>query len=142
MDISQSEHEDLDFLNKDKKFDLFAENVVLEDFIEFNDCLDCRYFNESTFATKYANTNDLLFLNSNVQSLAAKFTNICSFFDHMNNSNCLPDIFSLQEIWKIQPDFSHLFFGDYQPFFSTGVVSKMIGSREESKVAAVFVFSR
>ncbi len=92
MAVSQNEHEDLDCFNNDRKFDLFAENVVLK---------DCKYFNESTFATKYANTYDLLFLNSNVQSLAAKLTNICSFFDCMNRTNCLPNFFSLQEIWKV-----------------------------------------
>ena len=105
MVINQNELGALDFLNNDRKLDLFTNNVVLEDFTEFNDCMDCKYFNETTFAVKYANTNDLLFLNSNIQSLAAKFTNLCSFFDHMSNANCLPDIFSLQEIWKIQPDF-------------------------------------
>ena len=94
MDTTQNEHEDLDFFNNDRKFDLFAENIVLEDFKEFNDCLDCKYFNETTFATKYSKTKDLLFFNSNVQSLAGKFTNICSYFDHMNKENCLP-IFSL-----------------------------------------------
>ena len=61
MVINQNELGALDFLNNDRKLDLFKNNVVLEDFKEFNDCMDCKYFNETTFSIKYANTNDLLF---------------------------------------------------------------------------------
>ena len=107
MDTTQNEHVDLDFLNNDRKFDLFAENIVLEDFREFNDCLDCKYFNETTFATKYSNNKDLLFLNSNVQSLAAKFTNICSYFDHMNNENCSPDVVFYKKFRKYNQHLSN-----------------------------------
>ena len=94
--------------NNDKKLDLFAENINLEDFTDFNECLECKYHNEDTFVNKYANSNDILFLNANVQSLASKFTHLCSFMDVLKSKHALPDVFAIQEVFKIQKDFYNI----------------------------------
>ena len=47
--------------------------------MKFNEILDCKYFTEESFAEKYSKTNNLLFMNANIQSLASKFTSLLSF---------------------------------------------------------------
>ena len=57
-------------MNRDETKDLYKSNLNLADFNEFNEILDCKYFTEESFVEKYSKTNDLLFMNANIQSLA------------------------------------------------------------------------
>ena len=105
MDNNVGNDRVLETMNNDISLDLYRLNAHLEDFRDLNDCLDCKYFTEDSFSKKYAQSNDLIFLNVNVQSLASKFISLISFLDNLNRSEIKPDIFSVQEIWKLQKEF-------------------------------------
>ena len=95
----------LETMNNNINLDLYRSNVNLDDFRDLNDCLDCNFFSEDQFSKKYEKTNDIIFLNVNVQSLASKFTSLTLFLDNLNKSEIKPDIFTIQELWKIQKEF-------------------------------------
>ena len=104
VDVTRND-EVLASMNSESKFDLYHNNLNLDEFIDFNEILDCKFFTEDTFALKYSETNDLLFFNANVQSLASKFSSLLSFLDFLKIKKCMPDIFALEEVWKVQKEF-------------------------------------
>ena len=70
---------------------------------EFN--INCTYFDEQEFVSKYENNKNFSFLSWNIQSLPSKFNEFKDSLDFYRSSGFLFDVIALQEIWNIQdPD--------------------------------------
>ena len=102
----------LDF-DTNENYDLFNKNPYC---LNFKDLLDnrgnvCNFYDEKSFLDKFRNqqgplssigaNKNFVCINSNIQSIASKFTSLCNFFDALNSANIFPDIFSLQETWTV-----------------------------------------
>jgi hypothetical protein len=103
----------------DKKFD-FINNINLQNkddnydnhlsFLD-SDSLDSPY-NSNTFVCNYVDTdvlceqilssNDLNIMSLNIQSLPAKYTELCDLLNVWEEKKSLPDIILLQEIWTVR----------------------------------------
>ena len=66
--------------------------------------ISCNYMCENEFISTFANNTKPSVLSINVQSLPAKFNDLCEFINSLKVSNCAPDIICLQEIWKLPND--------------------------------------
>ena len=64
----------------------------------------CNIFEEDSLIDNFSNSNSFLALGMNVQSLNSKFTHLTNFIDNLSLQNTKVSFFSLQEIWKIDPD--------------------------------------
>ena len=100
----------LDNLANCNKFDFLhvLENKASDEF-EFNDSpysninLNCTYVDETTFNSKFSNTNHPSLMSINIQSLTAKFSELSQMIYVMSQSNTHPDIICLRELWQF-PD--------------------------------------
>ena len=63
--------------------------------------ISCVYMCENEFINKYRNCQKPSVLSINIQSLPAKFNDLCIVINSLLVDNCAPDIICLQEIWKI-----------------------------------------
>ena len=76
--------------------------------------ISCSYMCESDIICKYRNSIKPSILSINIQSISAKFADLCSFISSLAANNCSPDIICLQEIWRI-PGNEHLIIDGYHP---------------------------
>lgn len=105
---TNEENDILEFMNNNLDYDLYNNNTFLEDFQDLNNCLDCKYQSENSFINLYTNKHELLFLSINAQSLASKFSSLHSFLDNLSCKNIFPNIFAIQEVWKIEKEFYNI----------------------------------
>ena len=106
-----------DFVKQLHKTNLDDENEC--NFISANSPYDssvisCSYMCESDIIRKYRNSFKPSILSINIQSISAKFADLCSFISSLAANNCSPDIICLQEIWRI-PGNEHLIIDGYHP---------------------------
>lgn len=105
---TNDENDILEIMNNNIDYDLYGNNCFLEDFQDLNNCLDCKYHSENSFINLYKNKNELLFLSINAKSLASKFLSLLSFLDNLSYKNIFPNIFAIQEVWRIEKDFYNI----------------------------------
>ena len=74
----------------------------------------CSYLDETSFCTKFRNTNNFFIMCLNIQSLSAKFNDLHQLISNMLYSNCAPDVICLQETWQI-PNSNLLSLPNYFP---------------------------
>ena len=89
------------FLNSNEKLDFLSitkNSELRETFLERN--IDCKFYNEFSLCQKLKKTSNFLCLSSNVQSLASKFNELCSFLDVLSSNSISPDVFAVQEVWN------------------------------------------
>jgi hypothetical protein len=110
------------FLNNIKSLN---EDNIYDNHLSFldTDNLDSPY-NLNTFSCNYVdndnlfdhlNPNDnLIIMSVNIQSLSAKFAELCEFINMCNRKNTMPDIILLQETWAIY-DSDAFNINGYQP---------------------------
>ncbi len=89
----------------------------------FNNHNNFSPYNEATFDSRYIdihqlpdviNKNNLLICTINIQSLPAKFNELCEWLVTLATYHTTPDIICLQEIWQI-PDPSLFSLPNYHP---------------------------
>ena len=81
----------------------------------YNDSnFSCYYLDETSFCTKFRNTNNFFVMCLNIQSLSAKFNDLHQLISNMLYSNCAPDVICLQETWQI-PNSNLLSLPNYFP---------------------------
>jgi hypothetical protein len=55
-----------------------------------------------TFCDKFSNSKQPIILSLNIQSLNAKYNNLCDLINHLSVKNVTVDIIALQETWQIK----------------------------------------
>lgn len=144
---NNSDHECNHFnLNNNLDFFKFAKNTGdIRDIVTEKN-IRCEYYNESSFSNSFINCNNLICISANVQSLASKFTSICDFFDSLQSKDVVPDLFAIQEVWKVNissfniPNFS--LFSKIRKKGQGGGVGLYINNKFSSKIlesSSVFV---
>jgi len=75
--------------------------------------INCTYINENEIKKLKLNS-DFTLCSINIQSLPAKFSELCQFINILNHSNASPDILCLQELWQF-PDSVSFVLPGYHP---------------------------
>ena len=63
--------------------------------------INCNYYEECDFITKFKNCKSVSLLSLNIQSISSKFNELKSFIAEMQNNNIKFDFIALQELWCI-----------------------------------------
>jgi exonuclease III len=79
---------------------------------------NCSYTDEYDYHATYNNCKNLSLMSINIQSLNAKFSDLCLMISLMNQSNCSPDIICIQELWLIPDNVNYILPG-YHPLVCT-----------------------
>ena len=79
--------------------------------------LDCSYMDETAFVNSFSNTDNILVMSLNIQSIQSKFISFCSLIDKLAASKALPDFFLLQE--SFAKDFTYLNIKGFKPVFDS-----------------------
>lgn len=91
-------------LNNNENLDIFKTLLLKDDIPSLSDFkLDCNYYSEKDFVSKYKNSQTNLAISLNIQSLASKFDSFLTTLDLFDKNNINISIIALQEIWAI-PD--------------------------------------
>jgi hypothetical protein len=124
---------DLDSLVMDPNFDflhLFATNSDDTDSTPFfNDPgnhdspylaskFSTQFMDTPSFISKFSDSPDISFLTLNIQSLPAKYNELCDLINLLSSKNCSPIAICLQEIWNVT-DSNQFPIPGYQPFIFT-----------------------
>ena len=76
--------------------------------------IDCAYYDETNFLSKFKHSKSISLLSLNIQSLPAKFSEFNSFVSELMQSKFTFDFIALQEIWSLNdPDIYNL--TEYHP---------------------------
>ena len=96
----------LELIESNQSFDfrhfnnIYHENDPLENpYSEIN--LDSNFYDQPSFCKKFQNTDNLLFLSINIQSLPSKHQKLCALINLYLTNNLSIGVIALQEIWQI-----------------------------------------
>jgi len=109
---SLSSSEDFNFLNILSDAD--NSNFDFSDSPYDSKNIQCTYVNENELSSKFSNNRDVTVCSINIQSLPAKFSELCQFINVLNLNNSSPDILCLQELWQF-PDSVSFVLPGYHP---------------------------
>ena len=95
--------------------------------------VQCNYFDESQFVSKYFNCNKFSIMSFNIQSLPSKFNEFQEFIQNFQINKCEPDLICLQEIWQLANS-SALSLDDYNP-----IVYKLRGNSTQGGGVGIYI---
>lgn len=90
----------LNELNSDVRLDLKTLNVIND--LPYLDLLDeisvsCVYYDETSYVRSFSNSNKIIIMSCNIQSISAKFVEFNNLIDKMAEGKAKPDIILVQE---------------------------------------------
>jgi hypothetical protein len=100
------------------------------------------YMDSLSFSTKFSCSSKISFLTLNIQSLPAKYNELCELITLLSSKNCAPSAICLQEIWNVN-DPNQFPLPGYQPLiYNSRTLSQGGGLEFTSNLACLTNFSK